>query len=138
MSATETSATTADITGLVSGVESGLADLVGALENSDISTRISAVVSVLSSIESALSDLVAGSERAPLDLGPLVAAIKALKPTVTVEPTPITVEAVMPEQAAPVIHNNITLPDQKGAQWEVRIPGANGGKDKVMTITRKN
>ena len=131
--------TTDAIAGLVSGVESSLADLVGVLEKADTGTRISAVVSVLSSIESALADLVAGVDRPALDLAPLVAAIKAFKPSVTVqpakaavqvnvEPTPVTIEA----------HNHITIPEQKGAQWEVRIPSGNGGRDKVMTITRKN
>lgn len=103
---------------------------------------------MLSAIESTMAEIADGmsGERMAKAIEALGAAIERSAPTinipkqatpavtVNVNPTPITVEAVMPRQAAPVV--NFTPPDMKNATWEVRIPGQYGANDRVMTITR--
>ena len=53
---------------------------------------------------------------------------------VQVQPTPITVEAVMPAQPGPVIHI-MPAPEPKPRKWKVTIPGSGyNATDRVMTI----
>lgn len=135
---------------LFRAVESGIADLADP-------TRTSGIERMLSAQESALADLIeAFSGTGTADaIDRLSEAIKAMpapvvnvqapdvtvnvpeqkSPTIKVEPN-INVEAVMPAQPPPVIHNQINVPSQTGAKWRVTLPGLYGAPDRVMTIEK--
>lgn len=138
------------IESLFRAVESGIADLADP-------KRTSGIERMLSAQESALADLIeAFSGTGTADaIDRLAEAIKTMPapvvnvqpssvtvnvpeqkpPTIKVEPN-VTVEAVMPAQAPPVIHNEINVPSQTGAKWKVTLPGQHGAPDRVMTIER--
>lgn len=115
---------------LMGEVSGALADVVTALQARSED-------SALNDISSSLADLVATLEkRSAQPMGELVAAIKALRieapaVNVTVSPTPI--QNVI--QPAPV-KVEIMPADNKGATWEVTVPGRYGTPDRVMTIRR--
>jgi hypothetical protein len=106
------------------------------------------IESMLSAIESTMAEMAdsLNSARMTQALEALGACIERAAPVVNVpkqptpvvnvnvSPTPITVEAVMPRQAAPIV--TVNMPDNKKATWEVRIPGKYGAADRVMTIKR--
>lgn len=134
-------------TGLTSALESSLADVAASLDKP-------AVAQALGAIESALADLVGAVARDPdtKAIEGIAAAIAALKLGVTVnvpegkapvvnvqvQPTPITVEAVMPtiEIPAPVLHFMPAPPAALGT-WEVTIPGEGyNAPNRKMTIKR--
>lgn len=95
-------------------IESTLADIASALEESGIADAIQRTAKALANLQQ------------PKQAAPQV--------NVNVSPTPITFEAVIPAAPAPVIH--LVKDEQKGQQWEVRIPGRMGGEARVMTIKR--
>lgn len=95
-------------------IETTLADVVGVLEKSGIADAIKNAASILAKLQPAQAK------------APIV--------NVTVGPTPITFEAVMPPIPAPVV--TVLHGDTKGQSWEVRIPGRNGNIDRLMTIKR--
>ncbi len=107
---------TEDLPKLLALIESSLADIAGSLEQARKSHSSAA-------IESAIADVVSALEsRKAMDLGPLVAAIKAMQPVVNVT-TPAAVVHVMPA-AAP-------------SKWKVTLPGSGYGMpDREMTIER--
>ena len=139
--------------GLMSAVESSLADVTAAIEGG--AERAGEMKDMLASVESTLADVASTIESSGIAkaIESVAEALRAVNPTVTVNvpqqkaptvnvqvnPTPVTVEAVMPAmpaQPAPVIHI-MPAPDQKGATWKVTIPGTGyGASDRVMTITR--
>lgn len=103
------------------------------------------LIPAFAELESALADIVAALENkansaALLDIA---AVLRTLRPTVNVvappanvtvdvQPTPITVEAIMP---SPVVQ---FLPaPELSASWEVRIPGSFNSPDRLIYITRK-
>lgn len=105
---------------LIDSIESSLADLTA------MPDKLEAIGRILGAIEQGVADHAAAVSGQSLDLGPLVQAIRALKPSVTV---------VVPPQEplpAPIFQ----LPDMKGATWEIRMPGAYGGPDRVAILKR--
>lgn len=104
---------------LIDSIESSLADLTEA------PARLAAIERILGAIEQGISDHADAASR-QLDLSPLVAAIQAFKPTITVMVPP---QEPLP---APVLN----LPDMKGATWEIRLPGAYGAPDRVAIVKR--
>lgn len=126
-------------------LSAALSDIVAALERRDGNDEIA----------SALSDLVVAIEKRDSGHAELIEAIRSIRmpevnvapqinvqPTpvrvenkVNVNPTPVTVEAVMPASPAPVVHV-VPPAEQKGATWEIRLPGAYGAPTRVLTITR--
>jgi hypothetical protein len=134
---------------LFSAVEAGIADLADP-------ARMAGIERMLSAQETALAEMIeaVGANATAAAVDRLAAAIREAAPvvnvaspqvsvaapnvTVKVEPTPITVEAVMPtppEIPAPVVQV-MPAQSQKGAKWEVRVPNTYGGPDRVMTIER--
>lgn len=102
-----------------------LAELVGSIESS--LTDIADKMEVLSGIEYGMSELIeALKDRKGVDLAPLIKAIQAFKPTITVN---------VPPQPAPVVQ---IMPADVNYEWELRIPATSYGMaDRVLKITRK-
>lgn len=135
-----------DATALLAELSAALSDVVAALERRDTGDGIAEIASML-------GDLVVAIEKRETGHDGLIEAIRAIRmpdlapqinvqPTpvrvenkVNVNPTPVTVEAVMPPAPTPVVHV-VPPADQKGATWEIRIPGAYGAPPRVLTITR--
>lgn len=118
---------------LLASVESSLADMTGVLENGQKNGG-----QLIASIESSLADLAKGVEQsakaiAGLKLQVNVPAQAAPAINVQVQPTPITVEAVMP---APVVHFLPSEERSRVATWEVTLPAGGGYPKRVMTIKR--
>jgi hypothetical protein len=127
-------------TGLLSSVESMLTDLVENIEQGGGAAAIQAIAEAMRSIKMAAPDVSVNPQinvsPTPIDVHVPQQAPPAVN--VNVEPTPVTVEAVMPAMPAipaPIIH--MIEREQKGAVWEIRLPGQFGAPDRVMTITRK-
>ncbi len=138
-------------TSLLSTLESTSADIVKGLESTATPDAIKGVMGAMNAIESALADVVkhleqlASRQDAPADFSPLADALRSINltpqaipapaVTVNVEPTPITVEAVMPPMPPAQIH---LMRDDKTAVWEIKVPGSHyGAPDRILTITRK-
>ena len=141
---------------LLSTLESTSADIVKGLESTATPDAIKGVMSAMNAIESALADVVTNlsamtkREHTPADFGPLVEALRAINltpqampaaaVTVNVEPTPVTVEAIMPPMP-PMPPAQIHLlksdaPSQIGATYEVELPSLYGGEPRKMIIKR--
>lgn len=120
--------------------ETGLAPLFRRLEAlNDEGKFREELKDVIAQLGQAVTDLVAHIESsdpkaAAEQLAKALGAIKLAAPQVTVEPK-IALECSIPPAPAPVIH----LIDRPSGDetWEVRIKGAFGAADKVMTITRR-
>lgn len=84
---------------------------------------------LMSELTVGLADLVSAIERnGGADTDKIVAAIvQGLK-------------GAMPQVnlPAPVVNNQINLPQQKGAKWKCTIPGENGAPDRIMYVERLN
>lgn len=102
----------------------------------------SKVTDGLDAIEGALADVAEGLqnpgvEQALKELVKALAGMNQKPPVVNVEvnPTPITVEAVMPPSPAPIIH--VMPAKEQGEQsWQVSVVGRQGEPPRLMTITR--
>jgi hypothetical protein len=125
----------------------------GASTDAAAEARAKSFERALAQISTSLADLVELAENKPNDSGALIEAIKAIKfpefpqikfpsqpaPAVNVQvnPTPITVEALIPSQpaqAAPVV--NVDNGQGVGATWQVTIPSGSGWPARTMTIKR--
>lgn len=119
------------INGLLSSVESGLADLVESAEKGveamtslrmpDV-TVTSPTIAPVFNVPPAEVPKLPPMLLAPESVQALAAALREIQ---------VTVEAVMPQGAAPTTVFNAP----RIASWELRIKGLYGGPDKVMTIT---
>lgn len=116
--------------GLLSSIESSLADLVENVEQGGGAAAIEAMASALKSIS--MPEVTVNVNPTPVTVQ--VPEQKAPTVNVQVNPTPVTVEAIMPTAPAPIIH--LLKEESKKATWEIRTPGLYGGADRVMTITR--
>lgn len=122
--------------GLLSSIESALADLVGNIEKGGGAAAIEAMTKAIAALRmpdvAFTAPKIENTVNVPQQAAPHV--------NVQVNPTPITVEAVMPAMPAmpaPVIH--VMQPEQKGAKWKVTIPGVGyNASDRIMTIERTN
>lgn len=138
-----------EVAELVLALETSIADVVAALEKLSANERHEASQQAFLAIETGLADIAVALEQ-QIDLSPVVEAIRSLKleapavtvaPQINVHPTPVTIapaqvtlEAVIPPAATPVVH--IMPSTEAGATWEVRIPGQYGAPGRVMTIVR--
>lgn len=110
-----------------------LAELAQNLEDSGAAAAIAAMTKAIEAQTKAIESLklpevnvAAHTVNVPPQAAPTV--------NVQVQPTPITVEAVMPAQPAPVIHV-MPAPEAKPRKWKVTIPGSGyNAPDRVMTI----
>lgn len=119
-------------TGLLSSVETGLAELIENIEKGGGAQAIEAMANALRDIK--MPEVTVNVSPTPIE----VKVPEQKTPTVNVQvhPTPVTVEAVMPEQPTPVVHNNITLPDPSG-KWKITIPGVGyNAQDRVGYIEK--
>ena len=101
-----------------SNLEMSLAELVETLDTMAAPERTALIAQGLAVIGEGLAKM---NARAPIDLAPLVAAIKSTKPPVVNVHVP-----------APVV--NFTAPEQKGGKWKVQYPTVHGIQ--TMTIER--
>lgn len=138
----------AALVGLVKSVESSLADI------SD-PERLAGIERILSAQETALAEMIeavkmTGVSKAIGDLSKAVAAAaskmgQAPKIEVNVpqqktpvvnnniSPTPITVEAIMPQGPAPIV--NVTVPsNDKPRKWKVKLAATQSSPAREMTI----
>ena len=132
---------------LFKAVESGIADIADP-------TRMRGVERALAAIEAGVADAVeALGKRDDRALDRIAAAVSAIRmpnvelapvfnvpqapaQAINVEAPSVTVEAVMPSQPAPIVNNEIHLPEQTGAAWKVTLHGQHGAPARVMTIER--
>lgn len=122
-------------TGLLSSIESSLADLVDNAERTGGAAAIKQIAEALKQVSVSFNPTI---ERPVINV-PQQAAPN-VNVTNKVEPTPVQVnfEATMPpmpDMPAPIIHV-MEKPETMGATWEIRIPGQYGGADRVMTLKR--
>ena len=115
--------------------ETLMGEVSGALADVVVALQTQSEKSGMDEVGSALADIVAALEK-PQPVQDIVAALKALRieapvVNVTVSPTPI--QNVI--QPAPVTVE-IMQADNKGATWEVTIPGRYGAPERVMIIKR--
>lgn len=120
--------------GLLSSIESSLADVVDNVEKGGGAAAIKAMADALKTLTIAAPEVHVNVNPTPVPVTVNVPEQKAPSVNVNVSPTPVTFEAVMPAAAAPVIH--LIKEDPKPAKWEIRLPGQYGAPDRVMTITR--
>ncbi len=119
---------------LLSSIESALGDLVGNIEQGGGAQAIEAMAKALGSIRMPEINFTAPAiaVNVPQQAAPHV--------NVQVNPTPITVEAVMPPMPAmpaPVIH--IMQPEKKAAKFKVTVHGVGyNASDRTMTIEQVN
>lgn len=103
---------TPDLEPLIASIDASLADIAEKLE-------------LAGGIESGLADLIETMrERKGIDLGPLVAALKSLNPTIQIN---------VPPAPAPVVH---ILPATKG-RWEITRPGGYGQPEQVLAVVTR-
>lgn len=81
---------------------------------------------VLGAIETGIAEIAEASQK-KTDLAPLVEAIKSIKPTVTVH---------VPAAPAPIVQILPQENQKEGATWELRMPGAYGAPERVLTVKR--
>lgn len=129
---------------LFSAIESGVADLADPARTAGIERMLSAQESALADMIEAMSgpssaidrltEAVKGLRMPDVNLTPTFNVPSAPAPVVKVEPN-VTIEAVMPAQEAPVVHNHIAAPPRVKS-FEIRKKNAYGA-DTVMTVTPK-
>jgi len=124
-------------TGLLSSIESSLADIVDNIERAGGAAAIEKIAEGLQRMKLPDVSFNPTIERPQVNVS---ATSPAVNVTNKVEPTPVQVnfEAVMPpmpDMPAPIIHV-LERADIMGATWEIRIPGQYGGADRVMTLKR--
>ena len=114
---------------LMSAVESSLTDVTAAIEGG--ADRAGEMKDMLASVESTLADVAASIESS--GIAKAIESVAQAFRAINVQPSSVTVEAIMPAAAAPIIHV-MPAPDQKGATWEVRQTRVHG--EAVMIIKR--
>lgn len=119
---------------LLNEISGGLADVVEAMKDKSEAGAMEEISSTLVDMKEVIE---AATQNKSYD--GMVAAIKAIRiqSTVNVNPTPITVEAVLPPSPAPIVHF-LPDPSAKGATWEVTVPGRYGEGNRTMIIKRIN
>ncbi|MFM7026041.1 MAG: hypothetical protein ACKOWC_08300 [Limnohabitans sp.] len=119
---------------LLSSIESSLADVVEAMTRDDDESPMLALAEAIKGLKLQAPEVTVNPQ---ITVQPAAVSVAAPAVKVEVNPTPITVEAVMPQQPAPVIHM-MPAQEQGACEWEIRVPGAyHGVPDRVLTITKR-
>ena len=119
---------------LLSSIESSLADVVEAMTRDDDESPMLALAEAIKGLKLQAPEVTVSPQ---ITVQPAAVTVRPPDVKVSVQPTPITVEAVMPQQPAPVIHM-MPAPEQGACEWEIRVPGAYYGEpDRVLTITKR-